>query len=208
MSYSFCGCQWKGFITECIYIFQITTKFTADVICSVAYGVEANALADDNSPFLQISRKLFSASYWKLWFITFKSVFPFPFKYYKMPFLTSDVETYFVELTGEAIRLRNQSAEQPDDYLNFLLRLKEKRNFEVSDVAAHTITFFLDAYETSSIVLTYALYQLAKNPHCQIKLRSELSSYDALDFNTLSNLEFLDHVFDGKCDWHCARCPQ
>lgn len=174
------------------------TKYTADVICSTAYGLEANALTDDNSPFLQISRKLFKPSYWKLWFITFKSVFPFLFKFYEMPFITSDVEEYFLKLTGEAIRLRKQIIGQPDDYLNFVLRLMEKRNFKVSDVTAHTITFYLDAYETSSIILTHALYQLAKNPHCQTKLRSELLNYDSLDFNALSNLEYLDHVFNGE----------
>lgn len=115
-----------------------------------------------------------------------------------MPFLTKEVEQYFVQLTDEIIALRSKSVDQPDDFFNFLLKLKEKRNFDVSDVAAHTITFFLDAYETSSIIMTHALYQLAKNPQCQSKLRSELSGYDSFDFNTLSNLEYLDHVFNGK----------
>lgn len=177
---------------------QITAKFTADVICSVAYGLDANAIADDSSTFLQVSRKLFTPSYSKLWFITFKSLFPRLFTYYEMPFLKQDVEKYFVDLTDAAIRMRNESNDQPDDYLNFVLKLKERRGLEVSDVAAHTITFFLDAYETSSIILTHALYQLAKNPHCQRTLRSKLLDYESLDFNIINNLDYLDYVFNGK----------
>lgn len=137
-----------------LYHKKITAKFTADVICSVAYGLEANAIDDENSEFLHVAHKLFATSNWKLWFITIKALFPYLFQFYEMPFLAKDVEQYFLDVTDKAINLRNESGEKPDDYLNFLLKLKEKRNFKLVDVAAHSITFFLDAYETSSIVLT------------------------------------------------------
>lgn len=177
----------------------MTAKFTADVICSVAYGLDANAIVDDNSEFLQTSRKLFTPSYLKLWFITFKSVFPYLFKYYEMPFIKPDVEKYYLNLTDTAVRLRQQVGDKPDDYLNFVLKLQEKRNLSVTDVAAHTITFFLDAYETSSIILTHALYRLAQNPHVQTKLREEiLSVKENMNFEVLSGLEYLDQVFNGK----------
>lgn len=133
---------------------EITAKFTADVICNVAYGLEANAIDDKDSEFLHVAHKLFATSNWKLWFITVKAIFPSIFKWYEMPFLASDVEQYFLGLTERAISLRNESADKPDDYLSFLMKLKEKRNLATVDVAAHSITFFLDAYETSSIVLT------------------------------------------------------
>lgn len=165
----------------------------------MAFGLEANAIADDTSTFLQVSHILFTPSYWKLWFITFKSVFPYLFKYYEMPFITPDIEKFFINLTADAIQLREQQVEKPDDYLNFLLKLKEKRQHSITDVAANMITFFLDAYETSSIVLTHALYQLAKNPHCQSKLRQEITDCNGhMDFEILSNLKYLDCVFNGN----------
>lgn len=183
---------------------KITAKFTADVICSVAYGLEAHAMANEKSEFLQVSHKLFTPSYLKLWFITFKSVFPFLFKYYEMPFVTPIIEKYFINLTNEAVQLRQQLTTKPDDYLNFLLKLKEKRNYSITDVAANTITFFLDAYETSSIILTHALYRLAQNPHCQTKLRHEIQNYNGeFNFELISNLEYLDHVFNGNDQFVC-----
>lgn len=169
------------------------------MICGVAYGLEANAIVDDRSEFLQVSRQLFTPSYWKLWFITFKSVFPFLFKHYEMPFVSPDVEKYFINLTIEAVQLRRQLDTKPDDYLNFLLKLKEKRNYGITDLAANTITFFLDAYETSSIILTHALYRLAQNPHCQTKLRRELQDCKGnIDFEVISNLTYLNQVFNGE----------
>lgn len=113
--------------------------------------------------------------------------------------MTKDIQDYFVKLTGEAVRLREQMPEKPDDYLNYLLKLKEKRNLEIMDVAAHTITFFLDAYETSSIILTHALYRLAQNPQCQTKLRQEIVDCTGnIDFEVMSRLEYLDQVFNGN----------
>lgn len=169
----------------------------------MAYGLEANAIADDNSEFLQVSHKLFTPSYWKLWFITFKSVFPWLFRYYEMPFVTADIEKYYINLTAQALQYRNQLTDTPDDYLKFLIGLREKRNYDVTDVAANTITFFLDAYETSSIVLTHALYQLAKNPQCQTKLRQEISECNGnFNYEMISNLEYLDRVFNGKTGIH------
>lgn len=117
-----------------------------------------------------------------------------------MPFLAADVEQYFISLMSKAVDIRNEIADTPDDYLNFLLKLKEKRNFDTVDLAAHSITFFLDAYETSSIVLTHALYRLAQNRKCQLKLRKEIDDEcnGNLSFDVVSNLKYLDQVFNGE----------
>lgn len=180
---------------------KIAAKFTADVTSAIVYGLDANAICDDQSEFLQVSRNVFTPSMWKLWYITFKSVFPYVFKSYAMPFITPDVERYFTGLAQFAVELRTQQQEKPDDYLNFLLKLKEKRSHALADVAANTITFFLDAYETSSIILTHALYQLAKHPVCQAKLRQEIADCNGnIDFDVLSRLEYLDHVLNGTRD--------
>lgn len=179
---------------------QITSKYTADLTSSIVYGLDGNTIFDDKSDFLQVSRTLFTPQWLKLWFITFKSVFPYLFKHYEMPFITSDIERFFIGLTQLAVELRQQQPEKPDDYLNFLLKLKEKRSHTLTDVAANTITFFLDAYETTSIILTHALYQLARNPMCQAKLRQEIAECNGnIDFDVISRLEYLDHVFNGTC---------
>lgn len=177
---------------------KIASKYTADVTSSIVYGLDGNTIFDDKSEFLQVSRTLFTPHWLKLWFITFKSVFPFLFKHYEMPFITPDIQRFFIDLTQFAVDLRQQQPEKPDDYLSFLLKLKEKRSHDVTDVAANTITFFLDAYETTSIILTHALYHLAKNPMCQAKLRQEIAECNGnIDFDVISRLEYLDHVFNG-----------
>lgn len=173
-------------------------KFTADVICSVAYGLDANALADPQSEFFEMSHNLFEPSWLKLWYITMSSVFPLLSRIYDMPFVAANIQNYFLNFTEQAIELRNGLPEKPDDYLNFLLKLKAKKGFGITDVAAHTTTYFLDAYETSSIVLTHALYRLAQKPRCQQKLRQEIATECAagVDADVIGNLLYLDQVFN------------
>lgn len=117
---------------------------------------------------------------------------------YDMPFVADNVQNYFLHFNAQAIALRNRLSETPDDYLNFLLKLKKKKQFDDIDVAAHTTTYFLDAYETSSIVLTHALYRLAQNPRCQRKLRDEIVAEceAGVNFEVISQMVYLDQVFN------------
>lgn len=43
-------------------------------------------------------------------------------------------------------------------------------------MAGHSLTLFTDGTETSAITLSFALYELARNPHCQDKLFDEISA--------------------------------
>lgn len=150
------------------------------------------------SEFLKMSHKLFVPSWTKLWFIALKSLFPFLFRAYDLPFVSDDIQNYFLNLTDHAIELRQQSKERPDDFFAFLLRLKEKKNFVTIDIAAHTATYFLDVYETSSVVLTHALYRLAQNKRCQTRLRQEIDKFEGrCDAEVIADMKYLDHVFNG-----------
>lgn len=82
-------------------------------------------------------------------------MFPYIQKIYQMPFVSKSVESFFVRLTEDAIRLREDEKIERDDYLTYLLQLKKKKNLESIDVVAHTITFFLDGFETSSIAIAH-----------------------------------------------------
>lgn len=148
-----------------------------------------------------MSSKLFETSWLKLGYITLKSVFPDLLQFYDLPFVSENITNYFVNLTKQVVALRKENENfQRDDYLNFLLKLSDKKGgLESEELAAHTITFFLDAYETTSIILTHALFLLAKNKYCQQKLRVEIEECNGnINFEIISGLKYLDQVFKGE----------
>lgn len=132
-------------------------------------------------------------------------MFPHIFQFYDLPFISHDLTEFFVGLTNKAIDLRKGGNERRDDYLNFLLQLQERKNLDIDDMAAHTITFFLDGYETSSIILSHALYQLSKHHECQQRLRDEINSYgdgdgDGINYETITDMPYLDQVLNGESE--------
>lgn len=46
--------------------------------------------------------------------------------------------------------------------------------FDETLLAGYTMAMFLDGTETSGVALSYMLYELARNPHCQATLYDEI----------------------------------
>ena len=63
-------------------------------------------------------------------------------------------------------------------------------------------TFILAGNETSSVSLTWTLYELAKNPHIQDKLRREVQDEEELTWEKLEKLQFLENVMKESLRLH------
>lgn len=93
--------------------------------------------------------------------------------------------------------VREQVVGPRDDFMQFLLQLREKKQLSLMHVTAHTTTFFLDGYETTSIVIGHALHQLARTKRAQEKLRAEINSAEQISFEKLNELPYLEMVLNG-----------
>lgn len=72
---------------------------------------------------------------------------------------------------------------------------------DINDVelAGYALTMFVEGYETSSSVLGFAIYEMARNPDIQDRLYEEitdvLAKYDGkFTFEALQEMEYLDNV--------------
>lgn len=119
-----------------------------------------------------------------------------------MSLIPKNIEMFFTQLTNDAIKLRESSGVERDDYLGYLLQLQKKKNLAPVEVAAHTLTFFLDGYETSSVVISHCLYELASNEEYQKRLRAEINEsiqkYGSVTYDSIGEMKYLDQVFHGE----------
>lgn len=90
------------------------------------------------------------------------ALLPWLKKFYKFSFVSKDVEIFFTDLIVKAVQFRKESNIKRVDYLDHLISLQEKKGISDIDIAAHSISFFADGFETSSIVISYALYQVSR----------------------------------------------
>lgn len=71
-------------------------------------------------------------------------------------------------------------------------------------IAAQAFVFFVAGFETSSLTIAQALYELAQNQEIQDKLRQEIrDAYGkyggTLTYEGIKGMKYLDKVFKGVC---------
>lgn len=134
-------------------------------------------------------------------YIMLCTFFPIIKRFWKKAFIPKETEKFFVNLTMDAIKMRDEGKNQRDDFINYILHLRNKKNLSNIAIAAHTITFFLDGFETSSVALSYAMYYLGKNKQVQDKLRNQIKenigSDGRISFEKITEMTYLEQVLNG-----------
>lgn len=181
---------------------ELCAKFTTDVVAASIFGIEGGGFADENSPVRKLARDVLSPN-WRLFLIVFLSpALPFISKILKIRFVPKDASDFLIKLLNDALDYRKKNKVERQDYLDFLIHLRDKKGLPEIEVAAHTVTFFFDGIETSSITMAFVLYELAKSPDVQRKLRYELMEIrkkdGSFEYDSLTDHKYLEQVFYGK----------
>ncbi|KAJ6634769.1 putative cytochrome P450 28a5, partial [Pseudolycoriella hygida] len=178
---------------------ELAAKYSTDVVSSVIYGIDSKSFENaETNEIRENGSSIFESSSTIVIYFTIVSIFPFMKRLYKV--VPKSVEQFFQNLLSEAIKLREASNIKREDFLSYLLDLKEKKNLSKMDMTSHTITIFLDGLETSTAAITYALYHLARNVHVQQKLRAEINEniqvHGCVSYDLILEMEYLDQVFN------------
>ncbi|XP_036340357.1 cytochrome P450 6a22-like [Rhagoletis pomonella] len=189
-----------------IELHDMMGRYTTDVIGTCAFGVECNSLKDPNVEFRRIGRQIFYPNFLsirlRLFLITYSGIFKI-LKYFRRT--TKEVEEFIMRLVRDTVRLREEQKIQRNDFINLLIEMKNTRDengkpmLTYEEMAAQVFIFFAAGFETSSSNMTYGLYEMAKNPQLQEKLRAEivkvLEKYSGeLTYEAMMEMTNLDQV--------------
>lgn len=181
---------------------QLGSRFTADAVANSIFGVDGKALSSEHSEILATGSTIFKTSTIQNVYFVVASLFPIIQRFWSMSLIAKPVEKFFDKLTRDAVRMRTDHHNTREDFLNFLIQLQKKKQLKNIDITAHAITFFLDGYETSSMVIANTIHHLSVNPQIQEKLRNEIeavvSSGDEISFEQIQDLEYLEQVINGR----------
>lgn len=194
----------SGHILE---LHDLLGRYTVDVIGSCAFGIECNSLRNPKAEFRVVARKLFTdhnrGVRWSLFKVTYMKLLN------KMPIRlrhpNEDFSGFFLRLIRDTVEVRERENIKRNDFMDLLLdlrRTEEKNGLTVEQLAAQVFVFFVAGFETSSSNMSYALYELAKNPSIQSKLRAEIQSvlqkHGKLTYEAMMEMEYLDQVVNGE----------
>lgn len=185
---------------------NVLAGFTTDVIGSCAFGIECNSLRATCCRFREVSKQIFQQSVaqmmWQIFLMLFKGLATI----LKLRATPAEVEKFFTNMVQETISHREQNNVQRNDFMNILIQMKNSEKLEeqltINEITAQSFIFFVAGFETSSTTMVNCLFELAKNPDIQDKLRSEILKVcgdGRLTYESVSSVEYLNMVIDGEC---------
>ena len=94
------------------------------------------------------------------------------------------------------IEQRQGKSEKPDDFLTYLMEIKAEGQpyFSGKQLKDELVTLYIAGQETTASVLTFALYELIRNPDVAQKLREEVVSVEELNLQTIHRLKYTEQV--------------
>lgn len=198
---------------EPINIKEILACFTTNIIGSCAFGLEFKALEDENSEFRKIGRKMFTSSRWLRWKRTFSTTFPKVAKVLDLSMSRPEIAGFVMNMVEKTIDYREKNKVTRNDFMQLMINLKNNKPTNPGDhdgkpltmdeVASQCVVFFGAGFETSSTLMTFALYELAKNEDIQERVRNEINSalkkYDnQITYDSIQDIGYLNQVIDGE----------
>ncbi|KZC12359.1 putative cytochrome P450 6a14 [Dufourea novaeangliae] len=193
----------KGEPIECR---EIAAKFTTDVIGSCAFGIDMNALSDEDSEFRVMGRMMFAPSAKQLINGICRQFFPSLYNVLGHLLQLNYITDFFMNVVVDTMNYRENNNIIRPDFINMLMELKKNphnlENVELTDslLASQAFVFFLAGFETSSSTISHSLYELAINIDMQDKLRKEIrENYaqhgETLTYERVKQMKYLDLVF-------------
>ncbi|XP_053660254.1 probable cytochrome P450 6a14 [Anopheles marshallii] len=193
---------------------DVLARFTTDVIGTCAFGIECNTLDNPDSEFLKYGKRVFEHRLVAMLKMTFAMLFKGTATKLGVKVTDDDLEQFFLNLVHETVEYRERNDVQRNDFLNLLLQIKNKGclaeqdgghtgpsgvGMTMNELAAQVFIFFVAGFETSSTVMNFCLYELAKNPDVQERLREEINraietNDGKLTYEVVMDQEYLGQV--------------
>ncbi|EFN65184.1 Cytochrome P450 6a2 [Camponotus floridanus] len=186
---------------------EIMAKYTTDVIGTCAFGIEMNALSDEDSELRRMGRMVFTPTWKSILRATIKQSMPrFSEILNYIISLQTQASQFFMRVVIEMMNYRETNNIIRHDFIDILRELKKNPDkmgdIEMTDslIASQAFVFFLAGFETSSLTMSHALYELALNEQIQDKLREEIdqeyTNHDSnLTYEKIKKMNYLDKVF-------------
>lgn len=122
---------------------EICAKFTTDVVSSCIFNADAQSFTKEKPEIREMGRKIMQFTPFITFMFIVYTIFPFFMKIYKVKMVQKEVEDFFTNLMLQAVEQREKNPVNRDDYLAYLISMRNKKQFSELDMAAHGVTFFI-----------------------------------------------------------------
>ncbi|XP_065202850.1 cytochrome P450 6k1-like [Planococcus citri] len=198
-------------IDDAIDVKEYTLRYTIEVISSCAFGLKARTIQDGSSIFRSMALSIFDSSLPKRLLANIAAVFPWVKKILGLYLSDKLAIDFFYKLTKDLVQYRRNNSVSRNDFFQLLLNMRDDDqqegqkkggdNLAMTDelMAAQCFLFFIAGFDTSNLVLSGALFELALQTDIQKKLQDEIDEFlqkydDEITYEMVKSMPYLNLV--------------
>uniref|UniRef100_A0A1L8E4M3 Putative cytochrome n=1 Tax=Nyssomyia neivai TaxID=330878 RepID=A0A1L8E4M3_9DIPT len=198
---------------------ELMACFSTNIIASVAFGLESDAIAEPDDTFRKMGRKFFDPTFMNIFRLTCMFILPHVGKFLKVKTVDKDYEAFIFKMVKDTMNYREMNNISRKDFMQLLLQLKNTgkvdygddwtiqskdgnaKTLSINELAAQAHVFFLAGFETSSTTISFCLYFLAKDHEIQAKVQEEIDEVTKkhggqITYESLSEMKYLENCID------------
>ncbi|CAK9821900.1 Cytochrome P450 6k1 [Anthophora retusa] len=180
---------------------DIAMKYTTDIISSIAFGIEVNSFDPEKVKFFNEAQKGLTMTVKRATQFMLAFFFPTIASYIGSQML-GESTNYFRKVFWESMDAREMNKIKRGDLIDSLIELKNGEQetefkFEGDALVGQSAIFFVAGRESSVTTITMTLYQLAKHPEYQKRVREEIREIlkeHGLTYESYQKMKYLHQI--------------
>ncbi|XP_055305823.1 probable cytochrome P450 6d5 [Sitodiplosis mosellana] len=204
---------------EIVEFREVTACYLTNAIASVAFGIDIDCFADPDNAFRKYGRQMFDLTKSNAFRFLCFNLNPNLLKWSGMHFLDREVENFLFDVVRQTLELREKNNIVRKDFFQLLVQLRNSGTVQLDDdwqtvitndnnkslsfeeIVAQSFVFFAAGFETSSGVMSFCLYEVAKSPEIQRKIQDEIDTVLAqhngqFTYESINELKYLECCID------------
>ena len=183
---------------------DVYTRYTNDVIATVAFGISVDSMKDRDNEFYTYGKDVVSFDgFTRVLKFMAARIFPKFMRLIGQSFLSGNTDRFFKKLVYDTVRTREEKGIVRPDMIHLLLQAKDnEKGIEMTneDIIAQAFIFFFAGFDTSARLMCFVSHVLAYHPEVQERLRNEVDDTLAgqedenISYEKLAKMKYLDMV--------------
>nr|XP_033323886.1 cytochrome P450 9e2-like [Megalopta genalis] len=181
------------------------TRYTNDVIATCSFGVNVDSMADRDNKFYVYGKTATTFGALEMLKFLVQRTVPRLSLFLGIRVLSPAICSFFENLVATTIKTRDEQGIVRPDMIQLMMETRGKlgpgKELTIEDMTAQAFIFYLGGFESTSILMCFAAYEIGVNPEIQKRLQEEIdevleSNNGEVTYEAINDMKYLDAVIN------------
>ncbi|XP_032682978.1 cytochrome P450 9e2-like [Odontomachus brunneus] len=148
--------------------------YSNDVIASCMFGISVDSIRHPDNDFYVYGKIATDFNMYSLMKILLMQHAPTLTHLLNITVVKDPVRAFFIKMVAETIRMREERGITRPDVIQLMMENRDKQALSIEEMTSQVFSFYLGGFETGRTASSFMAYEIAMNPHIQMKLQQEI----------------------------------